>query len=89
MKTHVLKTWPEAFQAMLDGHKTHELRKDDRGGFLEGDSLDLWEWDPETGACTGRRLIMEVTHVTRAGEFHGLQEGYVIMSVRQVVLAGV
>lgn len=44
MTTHALKTAPEHFQALMDGTKTAELRKDDRG-FAVGDVLLLCEWD--------------------------------------------
>lgn len=44
MTTHTIKTAPEHFQALLDGTKTAELRKDDRG-FAVGDVLVLREYD--------------------------------------------
>ena len=31
MATHNLKTWPPFFEAVLEGRKTFELRRDDRG----------------------------------------------------------
>lgn len=51
--THRLKTWRESFQAILDGEKRFEVRKNDRS-FLEGDFLMLVEFDPcETCHATG------------------------------------
>lgn len=44
-RVHHLKTWPEPFQAVIDGRKRHEVRVDDRG-FAVGDVLTLKEWDP-------------------------------------------
>ena len=46
MKTHALKTHPEPFAAVCLGHKTCEVRKDDRG-FKVGDVLLLEEYEPK------------------------------------------
>lgn len=43
--THALKTWPDGFQAVVDGRKTHETRSDDRH-FQVGDELILREYVP-------------------------------------------
>lgn len=72
-KQHELKTWPVYFEAVLDGSKTFELRKDDRG-FLVGDSLILREWVPANGQYTGRSLTVEVTY--KASGVFGLEPGY-------------
>lgn len=45
MKMHELKILPEYFEKVLDGSKTFELRKDDRG-FNVGDILILREYIP-------------------------------------------
>lgn len=45
---HKLKTDPEVFRATINGSKTYELRKDDRG-FAVGDTLTLRE-TKSTGA---------------------------------------
>lgn len=45
MKTHSLKTWPQYFQAVLEGRKTYEVRVNDRE-FSFGDEVILQEWDP-------------------------------------------
>lgn len=80
MKSHELKTWPEPFEAVRDGRKRHEFRKDDRG-YEIGDELVLREWDPETQEYTGERaLCVEVTYLTRGPAF-GIPEGYVVMSI--------
>jgi hypothetical protein len=83
---HELKTDPEVFQALIDGKKTYELRKDDRG-FMVGDTLTLRETcdtgaDMAAGApleYTGRTTGRVVTHVLH-GPIYGLAEGWVILS---------
>lgn len=91
---HELKTWPEFFQAVWDGDKTFELRKDDRP-YAVGDLLVLREFDPsgvtvdpETqcespGAYTERSLLRRVTYVLRGdgAERFGLKSGYCILGL--------
>lgn len=43
---HELKIWPQFYQAVADGSKTFEIRKNDRG-FQKGDIVFLKEYDPE------------------------------------------
>lgn len=70
MKTHDLKTWPEYFQAVLDGRKLFEIRKDDRG-FQVGDSVQLEEYDPQLNVYSGRAIVVEITYVTPFGQPDG------------------
>jgi len=85
---HELKTDPEVFQALIDGTKTYELRKDDRN-YQVGDTLTLKE-TTYTGAeiaegkpleYTGRTCGRVISHVLR-GPIYGLSEGWVILSCR-------
>ena len=71
---HELKTWPIYFNAILEGKKTFELRKDDRR-FSKGDTLHLREWSPEDEAYSGRWIDVTVTYKTE-GVLFGLKEGY-------------
>lgn len=86
---HRLKTWPEAFQTVLDGTKTAEWREDDRG-FEVGDTLLLQEFLPSHilrtyrslgGGYTGQEVRVTVTHILRAPQF-GIPKGFVVMSIR-------
>lgn len=80
--THNLKIWPPFFQAVLDGKKTFELRKNDRD-FQEGDVLLLNEWDPEKNLYTGRHHAACIGYVLRGGPF-GVREGYAALSLLPV-----
>jgi hypothetical protein len=82
MKTHELKIWPQWFDAVRQGLKTYEVRKDDRG-FSVGDILVLEEFKPGVGAYTGRTLERRITHILRGndGEAVGLREGYCVVGI--------
>jgi hypothetical protein len=79
MKIHELKTWPEYFKTVVDGRKTFELRKNDRG-FRTMDRLILREWDPETGEYTGDSIHADVTYVIDKGPW--LTPGYCCMGIK-------
>jgi len=90
---HLLKCWPDAFEAVCAGTKTAEWRRDDRG-FEVGDELCLDEFippelgpkgGPPDGRFTGRHLSVRVTHILRAPK-HGVPEGFVMLSIRRLPL---
>jgi hypothetical protein len=83
MTTHDLKTWPNGFEALIQGVKPFELRRGDRG-FKAGDILMLREYFPETQTYSGRYLRARVLYVTEYGEFPGLMPGFVIMGIGSV-----
>ena len=93
MATHELKTWPEMFQAVLAGIKTHEIRKNDRP-YAVGDVLHLQEFDPtpcrncSVGMYTGATLDAEVTFITAGGEW-GIPDDLCVMSIRDMSHDGV
>lgn len=62
MTTHILKIWPQYYEAIHDGRKTFEVRRDDRH-FMEGDILELREYDHHVGRYTKRVCHAKVTYV--------------------------
>jgi hypothetical protein len=78
---HELKTWPDFFKAIWDNEKHFELRKDDRG-YQAGDTLLLREWSKRSG-YSGRALRVGVPYLL-GGQWPGLQDGYVIMSIERM-----
>lgn len=87
MRTHELKVWPEFFEALENGSKPFEIRKDDRG-FMVGDELYLREWDPakdgptvpEHWVYTGREMRRTVTYKFAGGRY-GIPEGICILGL--------
>lgn len=89
-KVHELKTWPIAFQAIVDGRKRHEVRVNDRD-FKEGDELLLREFND--GKCamnlfaargyTGREQRVRVTYITPGGAW-GLPPNICVMSIELI-----
>ena len=87
MSTHELKTDPVVFRAVVDGLKTYEIRKNDRG-FSAGDTLILRETsvsgaEMAAGApleYTGRQHVAQVSHVL-TGPIYGLAAGWAILSL--------
>lgn len=83
---HELKTWSEYYNQIFMGHKTFEVRKNDRN-FIIGDTLILIEGDLDLTNSdnpfipTGRTLARRVTSILYGGQF-GIQFGYVVMSIQ-------
>jgi hypothetical protein len=84
---HHLKCCPAPFAAIIDGTKTAEFRRDDRG-FEVGDVLVLMEWDPQVTGYTGRQAPRKtVTHISR-GPAWGIPTGFAVMSLAPEVDRG-
>lgn len=77
-KMHYLKIYPKYFNAVLNGKKTFELRKNDRG-FQVGDDILLREWD--NISYSGREILAEITYILD-DSFVGLEKGYVILGIK-------
>ncbi len=89
---HILKTDQEAFQAVLSGAKTFEIRLNDRG-YAVGDVLGLRETrftgaEMRAGAplvYTGRECLRFISHVLTG---YGLADGWCCLSFRLPHAAG-
>lgn len=77
-RRHELKTWPDAFQAMSDGRKLFEVRRNDRD-YQVGDTLFLREWSPATERYSGRTIEARVPYILHGPAF-GLPVGMCVMS---------
>lgn len=74
--THELKIRPEYFNAVSEGRKKFELRRNDRG-FKVGDQIVLCEW---TGSgYTGRKLNCRIDYILEGHD--GLDPDYAILSI--------
>jgi hypothetical protein len=92
-RIHELKTWPRHFQALWDGRKLFELRRNDRG-FEIGDVLHLKEWEPSllygangNGQYTGRYMMFEVTYILGEDEEQPefVADGWVVLSLKPIL----
>jgi hypothetical protein len=81
VKTHNLKSWTEAFEAVIGGGKRHEFRLNDRD-FANGDELVLQEYDPAEGSYLGRSLRVKVTHID-LGPSWEIPKDYCVMSISE------
>lgn len=98
MSAHTLKVVAPYFEALVDGSKTFEVRKNDRA-FQRGDSLTLWEFDTAPtvpckrfpcGQCKPRYVTATIGFVysgdPRIGMKGALTPGYVVLALLDVHL---
>ncbi len=78
--THELKTWPPYYDAIVEGKKKFEYRKNDRD-FKLGDMLLLQEWNPDRREYTGEQILAEVTYILYGPDW-GLPADMCIMSIQ-------
>jgi hypothetical protein len=89
---HHLKVMAQYYDAVSEGTKTFEVRKDDRG-FQKGDVLVLHRFtleelnQLEAGELWPLRPVpkmrVEVTYILTGGQF-GIEPGYVVLGIRKV-----
>lgn len=84
---HIMKSWPEFFQAIKAGTKTHDLRDMRDRDYKVGDVLVLQEYDPFKGEYSGDECKVEITYITSnntpcALSSAVLDKGYCILSIR-------
>jgi hypothetical protein len=85
-RIHHLKSWPDFFQPIKQGSRTHELRRNDRD-FRVGDTLILHEFDPKVNHYTGEQCEVEITSITSfaqpcAVSGEALNPDFCILSIR-------
>jgi len=80
---HELKARPSQFQAIWDGVRPFDLRRDDRD-FQINDTLRLREWDPLISdvGYTGRVMLVMITYVLKHAEAPGIEKGFVVLGVK-------
>lgn len=63
MTTHEVKSWAPFFDAIVDGRKGYDLRKNDRN-YEIGDVLVLCRYDIVEGKYTGEKCCVTITYMT-------------------------
>lgn len=92
MTTHDLKTDPDVFEAVWNGEKNFEIRKNDRG-FKSGDTLQLRETkysgvemlNGKPLEYTGNVITAKVNYILH-GPIYGLNNGWCIMDINNWII---
>lgn len=79
-KHHELKTDPKFYLEVSQGHKTFEVRVNDRD-FTMGDQVTLKEFDRTTQTFTGNELSFKIGYVLSLGDFFGNDNKYCVFSL--------
>ena len=79
MRVHELKIGSEFFEAVKDGRKKFEIRKNDRN-YKVGDVLMLLEYDKYYEAFTGEKITVEIIYMTDYAQ----QDGYVVLGIEEI-----
>lgn len=74
---HSLKILPKYFEAVTNGWKRFEIRKNDRN-FKVRDTLILKEWEDK---YLGPEIIVGVNYILKDTDFEGLAPGFCVMNI--------
>ncbi len=77
---HELEIWSSCFTAVETGAKPFDVRANDRN-FQVGDALLLREFNPETGAYSGRIALRWASYVLPGG--FGIQDGWCVLGLAE------
>lgn len=84
-KTHRLKTVDHYYDAVADGTKTYEVRKNDRA-FQTGDVLELVRWSHTSLGFRedyGPKILRKkISYLLQGGQF-GIEAGYCILGLKE------
>ncbi len=84
-----LKSWSQFFAPILAGTRTSDMRSKKDRNFHIGQKLMMCEYDFAKGVYTGRKQLVEVTHIISndtpcAISSSALDRDHVILSIRKV-----
>jgi non-ribosomal peptide synthetase component E (peptide arylation enzyme) len=82
--THVLKCWPQYWDAIERNEKRFDVRRDDRG-FQKGDIVKLQKYGPTTltgyhrdGSNRTYDIERKIKYILTGGQL-GIEPGYVVL----------
>lgn len=87
---HELKILPEYYDAVANGIKTFEIRKNDRN-YKVGDTLRLREFDEDDiyqvqwathSEYSGKECFAAITYIFNLKDFLNVDEDYVILGIK-------
>lgn len=92
MTKHILKCWPQYFDAVAAGLKNFEVRRDDRG-FQKGDTVVLQRTHPNDlhrvqynyQGKVENELFFTINWILTGGQF-GIEPGYVVLALAPLSL---
>lgn len=84
---HELKISPKYYDAVVNGIKTFEIRKNDRN-YSVGDTLWLREFDKDdiyqSPKYTGKECFAAITYIFNLKDFLSIDEDYVVLGIKVI-----